>query len=214
MEQRVLTVEEARAIDRDAVERLGMPSILLMENAARGVAEQARRMGSRFLALCGPGSNGGDGLAAVRHLLPAARAILLTEPDPERAPDAALQGRILRAAGVPLPAALPASGELAQLQADAGLVWIDALFGTGLGRPLEGLAARFVEAFNGAAGPRLSVDLPSGIDGDSGVAAGPACRAQATVTFEAPKRGLLAPAGRPYAGEIVVVSLGLPRVHP
>lgn len=202
---RALSVAEARALDRDAVERLGMPSLLLMENAARGVARAAARLGDRFLILCGPGNNGGDGMAAARHLGRGARVFLLAEPDPERAKDAATQLAILRRAGYPV-----AVGELPAPLPDERCVWIDALFGTGLTRPLEGDAARWVRAFNAGAGPKLSVDIPSGLHGDTGEVLGVACRADVTVTFAAPKTGLLAPAARGHVGKLVVVPLGLP----
>ena len=98
-----ISVTEARAIDRHAVERLGMPSILLMENAARAVAETASKMGESFVVYCGPGNNGGDGLAAARHLGRRARVYLTREPDPSRAPDAGRSnsGRVRRAASAP-----------------------------------------------------------------------------------------------------------------
>ena len=202
---RVVSVAEARAIDRDAVERLGMPSILLMENAARGVAEQARRLGNRWIVLCGTGNNGGDGLAAARHLGPTCAIHLLAEPDAQRAPDAALQLRILRAAGRPI----DVGDELDPVP--AGVVWIDALFGTGLARPIDGLAAAWIEAMNAACGPRLAVDVPSGLDADHGIPLGTACvRADVTATFEAPKLGLVRPEAAPYVGRLVVVPLGLP----
>ena len=205
---RSLSVAEARALDADAVSRLGMPSLLLMENAARGVAEVARTLGERWVILCGPGNNGGDGLAAARHLGRRARVHLLAEPDPQRAPDAALQLRILRAAGHPLTAA-PPDPDPAQY-----LVWVDALFGTGLARGLAGAPAAWVECFNRAAGRKLCVDIPSGLDGDSGLPLGPACRGEVTVTFVAPKRGLVTKAAAPYVGKLVVVGLGLPEETP
>ncbi|MCU0866318.1 MAG: NAD(P)H-hydrate epimerase [Planctomycetes bacterium] len=202
----VLSVAEARAIDRDAVERLGLPTLLLMENAARSVAEVARSLGERFVVLAGAGNNGGDGLAAVRHLGVARCTIhLLAEPDPRKCADAALQVRVLRAAGVPL-----AVGALPELDAHAGAVWIDALFGTGLDRELTGPARAWVEAFERARGPKLSVDIPSGLHGDSGQVLGVACHADVTVTFVAPKTGMLTPTGRRHCGRIEVVGLGLP----
>src|SRR5262249_18599154 len=134
--EHVIGVAEARAIDRDAAERLGLPTLVLMENAARAVAEQARAMGERFVVLCGAGNNGGDGLAAARHLGFARCAVhLLAEPDAAKSPDAALQARVLRAAGAKL-----VVGALPALEAHAGAVWIDALFGTGLDRELTGAA--------------------------------------------------------------------------
>ncbi len=200
-----LTVAQARAIDVDAVTRLGMPSLLLMENAARAVADEARALGPRWVVLCGPGNNGGDGLACARHLGPRAIVHLLAEPDPHRSPDAALQLRILRNAGREIRAGTPPD-----VEALAGLVWIDALFGTGLTRPLDGSASLWVSSFNSARGPKLAVDIPSGLDGDTGAVLGVACRADVTITFVAPKTGMLTPAAAPYVGRIVVASLGLP----
>lgn len=200
---RPISVAQARALDRDAVERLGMPSILLMENAARGVAEHARRLGDRWVVLCGPGNNGGDGLAAVRHLGRDARAFLLAQPDPARTPDAALQLSILERAGI-----VVRVGELPPIDDDA--VWVDALFGTGLERPLTGAARAWVEQLDRARGRKLAVDIPSGLHGDTGEVLGFACRCDVTVTFEAPKHGLLVPAAQPYVGRLEVVPLGLP----
>ena len=202
---KTLTVQEARAIDTDAVERLGMPSILLMENAARGVAEHAARLGERFVILCGPGNNGGDGLAAARHLGPSrCQIFLLAEPDPRKCPDAALQLEILRRAGVTV-----------DVDADPGPdldgVWIDALFGTGLTRAVEGRAAGWVETMKAAPGPKLAVDIPSGLDGDLGHPLGSATvRADVTVTFVAAKTGMVAAQAQPFVGRIEVVGLGLP----
>lgn len=201
-----LTVEQARAIDREAEQRLGMPTVLLMENAARSVAEAARSLGQRFVILCGAGNNGGDGLAVARHLGFARCAIhLLGEPDPERAPDAALQRSILHKAGAGLRV-----GEAPDPAEHSGAVWIDALFGTGLTRELTGDARAWVEAFNYATGHKLSVDIPSGLHGDTGEVLGVACRADQTVTFIAPKTGMLTPTGEEHCGRITVVGLGLP----
>ncbi len=209
-----ISVAAARAIDDEAVRRFKMPSILLMENAARAVADAARELGDAWIILCGPGNNGGDGLAAARHLGAKARVCLLREPDPQKSPDAALQLEILRAAGHEislgqLPGPL-SSGPLSSAPLSSGTVWIDAMFGTGLARGLEGLAAAWVEAFNCGAGPKLCVDVPSGMDGDSGAALGPVCRGDLTVTFAAAKQGLVTAAGAPLAGQIRVAALGIP----
>lgn len=203
---RLLTVAEARAIDRHAARQLGMPTVLLMENAARSVAECARTLGGRFVVLCGAGNNGGDGLAAARHLgWQRCTLHLLAEPDPAKSPDAALQARILRAAGAPL-----VVGALPDLDAHAGAVWIDALFGTGLDRELTGLPRAWVEAFDRARGPKLCVDIPSGLHGDTGAVLGAACHGDVTVTFVAPKVGMATPTGRAHCGRLVVAGLGLP----
>jgi hydroxyethylthiazole kinase-like uncharacterized protein yjeF len=203
---RVLSVAEARAIDRDAVARLGMPTILLMENAARSVAEHARLLGERCVILAGAGNNGGDGLAAARHLGRDRCAVhLLAEPDPQQTPDAALQARILRAAGWPI-----VVGELPDPAAHRGAVWIDALFGTGLTRDLTGAARAWVEAIDRAEGTKLAVDIPSGLCGDTGTVRGAAVHADVTVTFVACKRGMRTATGAAHCGRIVVVGLGLP----
>ena len=204
--ERVLSVAEARKIDTDAQQRLGMPTVLLMENAARSVADVARTLGDRFVILAGAGNNGGDGLAAARHLGWQRCALhLLAEPDPAKAPDAALQARILRAAGAKL-----VVGVLPDLAAFRGAVWIDALFGTGLDRELSGDARSWVEAFGRATGPKLCIDIPSGLHGDTGQVLGAACRADVTVTFVGKKRGMVTGDGPAHCGRIVVVGLGLP----
>lgn len=196
---------EARAIDKEAVERYGMPTLLLMENAAIGVAQVARSLGTRFVVLCGPGNNGGDGLAVARHLGRATQIYLLSEPDAVRAKDAATNLGILRAAGYPI------RSELDPKELGDGWVWIDALFGIGLERPLAGRAEEWVLAMNSAAGRKLAVDIPSGLHGDTGAALGGlAVRADVTVTFEREKLGLVQESARPWVGRIVVVPLGLP----
>lgn len=206
MQERLITVAQAQAIDQDAQQRLGMPTLLLMENAARGVAEVARAMAQQFVLVCGPGNNGGDGLAAMRHLgLSRCTAHLLCEPDPLRAPDAALQLRIMRAAGATIAVGDPSVANMPQ-----GACYVDALFGTGLTRPLHGSAAQWVAWLNRAPGPRLAVDLPSGLHGDTGAVLGVAVRADATVTFVAKKQGMVRGAGPEHCGRVVVAGLGLP----
>lgn len=183
-----------------------MPTLLLMENAGVAVAAAARELGSRFVVLCGPGNNGGDGLVAARQLgRDRCQVHLLAPPDPQRAPDAALQLAILQAAGWPV-----VVGQLPATAPAPGTVWIDGLFGIGLQRPLAGEALRWVQACNAAQGPRLAIDLPSGLHGDTGEVLGAAVCADATVTFVAEKLGMQTPGGRAHCGRIVVAGLGLP----
>jgi NAD(P)H-hydrate epimerase len=130
---------------------------------------------------------------------------LLAEPEASKAPDAALQCRILRAAGWPLHV-----GALADAAAHRGAVWIDALFGTGLERALGGAARQWVEFYNEQAGPKLAVDIPSGLHGDTGAVLGACVRADVTVTFVLPKVGMTLGEGPRCCGRVVVASLGLP----
>jgi NAD(P)H-hydrate epimerase len=182
-----------------------MPTLLLMENAARGLAEEARRHGRRFVVLCGPGNNGGDGLGAARHLGTAAEVFLLSEPDASRAPDAALQLSILRKAGRIVRCGVAPE----PLRAD-DRVWIDALYGTGLTRAPSGPAAEWISRFNAVSGRKIAADVPSGLDADRGLPLGPCVRADVTVTFHAAKVGLLLPSAAPFVGQVVVAPLGLP----
>ncbi|MCA8966508.1 MAG: bifunctional ADP-dependent NAD(P)H-hydrate dehydratase/NAD(P)H-hydrate epimerase, partial [Planctomycetes bacterium] len=130
---------------------------------------------------------------------------LLAEPDPQKAADAAVQLRILRAAGVPVVVGVPPPPG-----AHDGAVWIDALFGTGLTRELLDPARQWVQTFDRGVGAKLSVDIPSGLHGDTGAVLGAACHADVTVTFVAKKRGMTLGAGPVHCGRVEVVGLGLP----
>lgn len=204
------STSEARRLDREAEEILGMPSLLLMENAARSAAELARPLlgNGSALVLAGPGNNGGDGLALARFLSPRAKVALYRRPDPAKAPDAARQLRILEAAGVPVhepgdPADLPG------LAAEVDLL-VDALLGTGLTRAPAGCMAEWIRWINETPLPVLALDLPSGLGADDGRAFEPCVRADLTVTFARPKRGLFEADGPARAGRVVVGTLGLP----
>jgi len=200
-----ITAAQARALDQWAEHTLGMPTLLLMEHAALSVAKVARELAGsgEIWIVCGPGNNGGDGLAATRLLHPQARALVVRAPDAARAPEAARQLRILEQAGVPLATRRDA------LAGRPALV-VDALLGTGVTRPVEGELADAIRWMNGLGVPILSVDLPSGMHADTGEELGVAVRAQCTVTFARPKPGLLTAEGWPLAGRVLVASLGIP----
>lgn len=203
----LLTPEEMATADALAIAG-GTPGIALMDNAGYAVADDVCsrfRQGARVAVVCGPGNNGGDGFVAARVLaergfvvrlgLLGARAGLTG--------DAALAAARWRRA---MESATPA------LLTDA-VVIVDALFGAGLARPLAGPAAELVEAINraGAAGAQVvAVDLPSGVDGRTGAATGPAVRADRTVTFFRRKPGHLLMPGRALAGRVSVVDIGIP----
>ncbi len=201
----------ARALDRAASEELGLPSIVLMENAARGLALRIRSVfgpEARALVLAGKGNNGGDGLALTRWMHPRARALLLAEPDPQQSPDAALQLQILQNAGIEVEIAPPLQ-RLHELARGADLI-VDALLGTGLASAPRGLVAEWIEWIGAQPLPVFAVDLPSGLSSDTGEAMAPCVRAQETVSFARPKKGLLLRDGPEHAGRVQIVSLGLP----
>ena len=199
---RLLTVEAMAAVDAAAIAG-GVPGLALMRAAGAAVAERARALvpaGGRVLVLCGPGNNGGDGFVAARRLVDAGHAV-----------DLALLGSREALSGDAALAAADWAGPVADAaQADpvrAGLV-IDALFGAGLSRDLAGAARALVERVNGAGRPVLAIDVPSGVDGDTGAIRGAAIRATETVTFVALKTGHMLQPGRGLCGRLHVAEIG------
>jgi NAD(P)H-hydrate epimerase len=211
----LLTRQAARALDADATARLGLPSIVLMENAGRGAFEILRAEFGDALAHVviagGPGQNGGDGWVIARHLWNAGflpRVVLLGDPGQLRG-DALVNFRALEQLGIPC--AVVAGDDLSPLVSalSGATLVIDALFGTGLDRPLDGRHAAAVQRINAAA-PVVALDLPSGVDADSGALLGAAVRAEMTITFAAHKRGLHHFPGAALAGVVRCVSIGVP----
>jgi NAD(P)H-hydrate epimerase len=213
----LLSPAEVREIDRHAVETLGLPSLALMENAGLGATRElltrfADRLG-HVVIFGGPGQNGGDGWVVARHLRNQGVYVtpVLVGARDKVGGDAATNLAVLEAMGV---AVRDADGlDLSSLLSDATLV-VDGLFGTGLDRPLGDLFAEVVEAVNACAAPVLALDIPSGVHGESGAIMGVAVRADVTATFAAQKRGLHQHPGRGRAGEIVLVSIGVPGPAP
>ncbi|HEX5760209.1 MAG TPA: NAD(P)H-hydrate dehydratase [Thermoanaerobaculia bacterium] len=213
---RVLTAEGMRAVDRAAIDELGVPGLVLMENAALGVVEAIGEVFPRAASaavFCGPGNNGGDGLAVARHLAVRGYRVetVLAAGGRALGGDAAVQLGICRALELPL-AELPPDADLGPALAaarDADLV-VDALFGTGLARPLAGQPAALVAALNELPRPRVAVDLPSGLSGSRAEVWEPHLRADLTVTFAAPKVAHVLPPAADSVGELVVADLGIP----
>ena len=211
---RVVTSAQIAELDRRATEQHGIPVTKLMESAGRRVAQVAREVlrvrGGPVVVLTGKGNNGGDGLVAARHL--AAQGIpvtaLLIGPESEYAGEARRTLKEARAAGVEVRAPEGTSG-LRALLASASLI-IDALFGTGFRGPARGLAAELIQAADVSKTPILAVDVPSGLNSDTGVPEGSAIRATATVTMGLPKVGLLLYPGAELAGTIYVADIGYP----
>jgi NAD(P)H-hydrate epimerase len=198
----LLSVAEMDAADRGAVEA-GVPEARLMEAAGAAVASVARTLlpkRGRVRVLCGPGNNGGDGYVAARLLAEAHDVRVETLGRPRGGGAAAAAAEAWRGA----------TAALAEEPREADLV-IDALFGAGLARPLDALAAAAVRRLNEARTPVLAVDLPSGVAGDSGEALGGlAVRAAHTVTFCRRKPGHLLQPGRSLCGPVTVADIGIP----
>jgi NAD(P)H-hydrate epimerase len=203
--------EQARQLDRRAVEDYGMPSVVLMENAGRGVADQLCQLGilGPVVICCGRGNNGGDGFVIARHLdLRKYSVRVLTFFDPiELRGDAAINFRVLQQSDVAVRRANPADIE----RELAGSAWVvDALLGTGArGEPRPPLDD-VISRINRQMVPVLSVDLPSGLDCDTGQPARNTIRAAHTCTFVAWKPGFLTPGAEHYTGAVHVVDIGAP----
>jgi ADP-dependent NAD(P)H-hydrate dehydratase / NAD(P)H-hydrate epimerase len=213
---KILNGEQMRNIDRRASEQFGIPSILLMENAARAVAHTVRTHypeAETVAIFCGPGQNGGDGFAAARHLANGGVIPLLfvladrTRYSGDSATNLAICERLS------LPMWDIADGEqLDQALARASQtdLVVDAIFGTGLNRPPEGIHAEAIRGMQSLRLPIVAVDVPSGLDASSSEAPDPVVRADVTVTFALPKIAhIFAPASE-CCGEIAVADISIP----
>ncbi|QVL32215.1 NAD(P)H-hydrate epimerase [Telmatocola sphagniphila] len=199
--------EQVRAIDKQAIEQWKVPGVVLMENAGRGAAELLMGLlpsPALVTIFCGSGNNGGDGFVIARHLLRARYPVEVIYFSEQFAPDAQVNFEICRNLQLTL---RKYEGKL-DLSQSAWLV--DALFGTGLNRPLESPFDTVIEVMNSSGKPILAVDIPSGLDGDSGLPLGSTVRASHTVTFVGVKKGFLNPLCRPYLGQLHIVDIGVP----
>lgn len=200
----LLTTAQMDRADRLAVEA-GVESLFLMENAGRAVANETQRLaggGTRVTVLCGPGNNGGDGFVAARNLRAGGIEVRVGILVPVNAlkGDAAVMAQRWNGPAEPLSA---------HMLDEADLI-VDALFGAGLARPLDGEAAAAVEAMNATGKPIVAVDVPSGLDGTTGTFAGPVVHARRTVTFFRRKPGHLLLPGKQLCGPVTVADIGIP----
>ena len=209
---KIITAQEMAELDRHAIQDLGIPSLTLMENAGRFVAEEAAKMspGPGIVVICGKGNNGGDGFVAARYL-----------KDKEFDVTVALIGRMGEVKHdpkvnadrlqVPITEApdLSSFESLKKLIKGADLI-IDAIFGIGLKNDLSSPYIEIVTYLNSLHKPILSVDVPSGLDATSGKVLGAAVFATKTITFAAAKTGFYKGAGPAHTGEVMVVDIGIP----
>ncbi len=217
----VLTADQMRQADRIAIEEMGIPGRTLMEKAGQAVADETGRvlrqdrigrrrgMRGRIAILCGRGNNGGDGLVAAR-ILSAQHHVWVMLTSTDFSPDAERERRRLsprvRIIRVDRPAGRRDAGRIL-----AGCdVVLDALFGTGLSRPIPPFFRRIIEEINRMSKPVVAVDIPSGIDASTGQILGAAVRAAVTVTFARPKVGHLLHPGAGCTGRLVVADIGIP----
>ena len=212
---KVATAQEIRNIDRRAIRKFGIPGPVLMENAASALMAEMERYfnglaGVRVGILCGKGNNGGDGLALARRLrvrgVPVRVALLASLA--ELKGEAKLNAAILGKTDVELIAKAPLRAVEDVIEWSDILV--DALLGVGLSSPLRGAYAAAVDRINRSGRPVVSVDIPTGVNADTGEVMGTAVRADLTVTMMLPKRGLVLHPGASCAGEVRVADIGVP----
>jgi NAD(P)H-hydrate epimerase len=212
----VLSRLEMRELDRSAIEDAKIPSLTLMENAGRAAAEVVAREFAgkkRIVVVCGAGNNGGDGFVVARRLAASGfepSLVLVSEPSRLHGDAHRQYESFVEAGGTCASAATDGALGLLDEALDSAEGIVDAVFGTGLDREVGGVERLAIERINAARAPCVSLDLPSGLDADTGVPRGAAVRAEVTVTFAHLKRGLVTPLGQALAGRVDVVDIGIP----
>ena len=210
-----LSREQVREVDRWAIDDWGMAGLVLMENAGRGCVDVLCSLGVHgpVAICCGRGNNAGDGFVIARHLDlrgHAVRVLLFGDPAELRG-DAAANFSLLEKCGLAVRVVRASDDDAWQVDLD-GAEWIvDALLGTGAKGPPRPPLDRVIERRNQQPARRLAVDLPSGLDCDTGQAAPATFRADHTCTFVAAKRGFAAPAAQLYLGQVHVLDIGVPQ---
>jgi hydroxyethylthiazole kinase-like uncharacterized protein yjeF len=215
---RIVTPQQMREIDRTAIERYGIPGVVLMENAGKRVAEEVMKLPggrtNRVVLFAGKGNNGGDAMVAARHLfnngIPV--KVVVTGEYSEAAGDAGINFGILKNMEVPVIKAVD-SDDLTEVKEalNWGQVVVDGILGTGLKGEVKGVLADIIRAINGSGRIVVSADIPSGVDGETGRVYGECIRASVTVTFGYPKTGLLQYPGAGHVGRLIVADISIPR---
>ena len=210
----IVTAAQMAAMDQFSIKEMKIPGVVLMENAGLQVFRYIYRhfqhhlKNKRILVLCGAGNNGGDGFVIARHLHNhgAHVDVFLLTPEEKIAGDARINLDILKQIQCPVKVVsdIPENIPVPDLI-------VDAMLGTGVKGAPRGLFAGFTEWANAQNCPVVAVDLPTGVNADTGAVEGPAIEADATLTFALPKRGLLFYPGRKHAGDLQVVDISMPR---
>jgi hydroxyethylthiazole kinase-like uncharacterized protein yjeF len=217
---KILTAAQMRDIDRKTIEEFGLPGSILMENAGIGIVEAVRARfphleEERIVIVAGRGNNGGDGFVVARHFynLGLSPTVLLLAGLAELKGDAALNARVAEKLGLEIvEIKTSADWTRAQKRLRTATIILDAIFGTGLSHPAEGLPAAAIRDVNAARGYKISIDLPSGLSADTFRIIGPAVRADLTVALGAPKIVHLFPPSENLVGELLVSDISIPPV--
>ncbi|MDP7004981.1 MAG: NAD(P)H-hydrate epimerase [Phycisphaerales bacterium] len=204
----VFSREGLRTVDNFATNKYGIPSIVLMENAARSavniITESIDRdLRSNIVIVCGPGNNGGDGYAIARHLVNNGCGVNILKLDEPKTSDSTTNAAISLKMGIQISKWSP------ELLGKPSLI-IDSIFGTGLDRSLEGPYSGAIETINSCSTDCIAIDIPSGLDCDTGKPHGCSIEAAMTVSFVGMKQGFLNDIAKTYVGEVVIADIGCP----
>jgi len=215
---RVVTSEEMQQLDQTTIKDIGIPGVVLMENAGLKVVESIKNIledvrGKTVTVFAGKGNNGGDGFVVARHLLnmgAEVRVLIFGDPK-EIKGDAGVNLGILTAMGHKVHSIMNVNSvNIVKLSMVSTDLVVDAVFGTGFKGAVDEHVGNIIEIINGAGKPVVAVDIPSGLEANTGKAHGPCIRATHTVTFGLPKTGLLVYPGVGYAGELIVADISIP----
>ena len=216
IEKKAVTVKYIQKLDDIAINKYGVPSIALMENAGKSVALETIKMlkskkNAKVCIFCGQGNNAGDGFVAARHLANAEVnvKIFLIGKNSQLKNDAAVNCKILKKLKYPLSEIKSVNALVIEEIRKADVI-VDAIFGVGLNREIKGVFRDCIDAINMNAAKILSVDISSGLDGTNGTIYGSCIKANKTVTFSFAKTGFLKNQGPKHAGKVVVVDIGIP----
>ena len=219
--EKVLTREEMRELDRKAIEEYKIPGIILMENAGRNVADEVLNMlddpqQTKVAILCGKGNNGGDGFVVARHLhnhsISVYVFLVAKISDILKDGDAGTNLQILLNMKIPVKEILDIQGVNNILkELNNYNLLVDALFGTGLSGDVREPFKTLIDGVNNLNKPIVSVDIPSGLDSNTGKILGAAIKATKTVTFAAAKKGFYLGEGPSYTGNVTVTDISIPK---
>lgn len=213
---KLLSPHQMQEIDRRAIEESQIPGILLMEHAAYQIFSylKEKNEGKQILIICGPGNNGGDGLALARQLILWSKCkvkVLMASSPKKLTEDGKVYYNICKNLQVDVMQLEEDNKEEMLRQIDGAHVVVDALFGTGLTRPIVGVYEEIITRVNRCQNFVISIDIPSGIDGLTGKIQGVAIKADVTITFMTPKLGLYLYPAISYIGELRIVDIGIPK---
>lgn len=210
----LLSKKGAKLMDKGTIEDIGIPSIVLMENAAEGICKEIILKGEKYIIFCGEGNNGGDGLALARKLFIAKKnvKVFIVGDEKGKSEEFKVNYNIIKKLGVyvkKIDSNYEKDEKFIKELSQADVV-VDAIFGVGLSRTVENLFNKVIKWINTYSRNTISIDIPSGLDCDSGRVMGIAVKAKETYTIEVLKKGFLSYGAREFLGKVKVIKIGIP----